>query len=1211
MEAGMINGRYEIVRKLGEGGSGEVYLAHDKTADSNIAIKILNSTRSVDEVNIRKEFEILRRFEHPNLMRVFEFGKVSESSDTLQLLDRYYYTMEYLDGCDAMQYFQAMPHDATKVRLLEETLVQVLVTLDSIHRCDIIHYDIKPQNIFILRPTKLHEGSLPSIHVKLTDFGFSITTSRSAEFPSLRGTVEYIAPELLQGKSPDRRLDLYSLGATFYYLWENRFPHRGETPIEVMKNALTTAFPRFEDRNNIVSPLPEIVATLCQKNPDERYQSARDVLMQFASSGLEERIKEYLVQASCGIFVGREREKEIVQKEIRHFKESAEAHRKVILVEASSGGGKTAFLREIAKNAIVDGLLIVHISAGSHDDPPLTDCLRRLHDPSHLRPLLILADGWTTLHQEVRREITELLASAWQNGEKIMLVLAESDDRDCELPFPPDEPVTTVLLNELSQADIGVLFDFAFGQEIVPTGYVEKFFAVYGGNPRIVHEAIRLLIHALPLSTLKERSSFMDMNAEFERSFADTLVGLFVARIKNLRRDKCILLEILSCFDCAPERNLLKVVVPFHEDRLEEFLCSLTRSGFVRSSEDETRYSLRHLSLKNNLYSSLSEAERRSLHQLIAQRWCESSENPTGEDLHELGRQCERGGSVEKAGAYYEVSGDRAFGEKKYVDACERYADALRCQGNDTAKIFHLRVMLARGYAASGGDTDSARIYKEILGNLPEDDSKKMGIAKELGKVLVRLGENLEAIRILEDALRLSMDTANRFEISEELISLKITEGSLDEAIMMGKVQKELAQSFPDRQQLALVETDIGIAQFYKGSFQDSIESFNRAFHIYRDYGYEEKMVTALNNIGNVFSAMGEARSALDSWNRALRLTMESPMKHERGLLHNNIGIAHYKLQEYSEARSNYDEAQRIFSELKAKNGLAFSLTNYGEVEYAEGLYECAHTRWVQALEMYREMQDALGVGQTLLELAHVNTTIGRFSVVRDYLEEAHQAIAAQQLLSLVPLYHYLKGQLYASLEYYHEALQAFRQSEKQYQANDRAFTGGIETVSEKLVEISFRKAEADLASHKFDESLNILNADNDTAQTLSRRLAAELYYILGRIARERLKRGKLNGIVDKPIMYFRHSLDLLEEEHVTELTWKVSYALGQEYEQRGNSEKAREHYKAAHVVIEYFRSKFSSEELGTMYLKSDKRIEVAHTLEAGIPKLSEGIIKP
>ncbi|MEK6570818.1 MAG: serine/threonine-protein kinase, partial [Bacteroidota bacterium] len=338
------------------------------------AMKVLTSSsaRTLDVDEMRKEFSILVNLSHPNLVRVFDFGTVLHSSRG-DLVGRQYYTMEFLRGKDSLSYFSAKPLGRDKVELLENLLLQTLSVLEYVHQKAIIHYDIKPQNLILDEV-----GEQKEITVKLTDFGFSAARFEALEFP-VRGTLEYAAPEILQGFQVDTRLDLYSLGITMYHLWEGRCPFEASEPVELVKKVLAADLRPLTRISDCDSILPEIIETLCRKSADDRYRSALQVLLMFSSTQHAERVREYLGFVRRPSFVGRQKERGIIEQALESLEREQRSPGMVAVVGAE-GMGKSELLKETMRGARGRGMLGVEIGeeAAKHPFASILPVLRNV-----------------------------------------------------------------------------------------------------------------------------------------------------------------------------------------------------------------------------------------------------------------------------------------------------------------------------------------------------------------------------------------------------------------------------------------------------------------------------------------------------------------------------------------------------------------------------------------------------------------------------------------------------------------------------------------------------------------------------------------------------------------------------------------------------------------------------------------------------------------
>ena len=259
-------GVYKLVRKLGEGGMGAVYLATDPTGKS-VAVKVLPrhlGTNAEFVKRFRREADAATQLKHPNII-----GATFAGED----LGYHYYVMEYCDG---------MPLD--KLLVAQKTLpiaqaiaisLEVARGLKYAHDLGIIHRDIKPSNIILAR-----DGE-----AKVLDLGLSKNIGDSAlSFKTVTGAVlgtpHYISPEQAQGeKSVDGRSDIYSLGATLYHLITGRTPFDGATALEILSKHVNTVLPNPQDlREEIPDPVVHVLERMMAKEPADRYRDCGELI---------------------------------------------------------------------------------------------------------------------------------------------------------------------------------------------------------------------------------------------------------------------------------------------------------------------------------------------------------------------------------------------------------------------------------------------------------------------------------------------------------------------------------------------------------------------------------------------------------------------------------------------------------------------------------------------------------------------------------------------------------------------------------------------------------------------------------------------------------------------------------------------------------------------------------------------------------------------
>src|SRR5262245_14675738 len=279
--SGQALGEFQLLRRLGQGGMGQVYLAEQLSLKRKVAIKVMRPDLAITPVafqRFRAEAEAIARLNHANIVQVFAFGEQA---------GMHYMALEYVEGRNLREYLakKGTVDPALAIRVMR----QVASALERAAELGIIHRDIKPENILLTRRGE----------IKVADFGLSRCFAEDSQPLNLTqsgvamGTPLYMSPEQVEGKTVDPRTDIYSFGVTCYHLLAGQPPFRGQSAFEVaLQHVQQEPVPLGQIRPDLPAELCALVHKMMAKRPEDRYQTGREIVRDVV------RLRDALVGAS-------------------------------------------------------------------------------------------------------------------------------------------------------------------------------------------------------------------------------------------------------------------------------------------------------------------------------------------------------------------------------------------------------------------------------------------------------------------------------------------------------------------------------------------------------------------------------------------------------------------------------------------------------------------------------------------------------------------------------------------------------------------------------------------------------------------------------------------------------------------------------------------------------------------------------------------------
>ncbi|MFN3693637.1 MAG: protein kinase domain-containing protein, partial [Ignavibacterium sp.] len=650
----MINNRYIIKKKLGEGRS-KVFSAIDSEfPEKEIAIKFLSVGAKPDEKDsFRQEFFRIKKFDHPNIIKAFEFGTVL-SKDVEDLEIEYgsdFITLEYFPSKELLAYTELIDE-----RKLTEILKQLCAVLYYLHQSNYIYYDLKPENILVS-----NFGNKPQI--KLIDFGLAEYQLTELNL-EVRGTANYIAPELLKREHHDHTVDLYSLGILLYRIVYGRFPFSVDSEVEIYKAQIEQqfVFPPSRYSRELIS----VIKKLLNKDALLRYQNSLQILEDLGIEINLEITKDFL---PAKFFSNRKDAVNIIRSYIADSKNN-----EIYCVKGSEGSGKTALLTEIYEN-FENAILIENLKVKSGIDAVkyifkkifYSKVLYDNYTKELLQELPLLFDSES---EEFVQKIKVFADSALKNSDPIILI----DDFNLYDDFVKEvfrevlpvfqinnakviisenlnfDTATNLFANirefQISHFTDSQLADFieiSYWQNF-PKRELKKIIGLYSDLlPGNVKQFIKDLI-VLGVLKYSGREIKFSVTEELEIALKSSNEEIYRIRLSNLTAEELKLAQLISAFEIGIEKTVLAGLLGINSDKINELIDGLQKKNIIDSLNISNTPRINSASFKNYIYSTIS--SKTKYHLVIANTIKKLFPNF---NTIELARQYELAGEFEKS----------------------------------------------------------------------------------------------------------------------------------------------------------------------------------------------------------------------------------------------------------------------------------------------------------------------------------------------------------------------------------------------------------------------------------------------------------------------------------------------------------------------------------------------------------------------------------
>jgi serine/threonine protein kinase/tetratricopeptide (TPR) repeat protein len=1104
----VLGNRYEILQLLGEGGMGAVYKARDRELDRPVALKLIRPELSSNPAMLarfKQELLLSRQVTHKNVIRIYDLGDAEGVK---------FITMEFVEGRDLRSLIQEKqkfsPEEAIRI------MQQVCEALDAIHSVGVIHRDLKPQNVM------QEEGG----RILVMDFGLARTMEGDGmtQTGALVGTMEYMSPEQALGKDLDQRSDIFTAGLILYELLTGKMPFKAESVLaSLIKRTQERAIPVSDHDNTIPGALSGIVSRCMERDPNLRYQSAKELLLDMdtwqgkraaATLGFHADVKPWgqtipwpivggvlavLVLAIVGFF-------------LRH----------------------ALFSSSPAKSGPALSLAVMPFRNASGDSswdwlgPSLADMLSTdIGQSSHLRTV---------------------------SPDRVQQVFHD-------LRITPDATVDS--------STLGRVADFTNADTLVWGQYTRLGDAIRIDATVQDRKHNRTVQVKAEAANQKDISSAVDRLAELVRqnlSLSSDLVKELKAQsfkptstsVQALREYNEGLQFLRQGNNLEAQKSLLAATNddPQFAEAYSRLAESYSALGYDNEAEQSARRAVelsQNLPLAQRYFIEASRARIAKDNQkaIAAYQNLEKSFPDNLDVLSALGNLYEDAGDFDKARSYY----------GKVLKADGKNIDTLLAMG---------RVEIKAGNPQQGLDPlDRARHLAVDV-----DNQEQQALILQATGIAYRLmNKPAEALRNYQDSMAINQRLGQKRGVAAslaEIAQVQLMLGKPDAALSSYNEALKIRKEIGAKKEAGDTLIDLGNFYLERGQPDQAMQAFKESLQVQRDAGDETYQSLCLNNIGNAYALKGEFEDALTYLQQALQIREKLNVPGDIAQTLQNLGSAYAALGQYDDAMKTYMRGLDLYRKSGDNQGAAAISHSMGLIFETQGRLGPAIGALQDEVKTLRSIGDrSVSMAEALNDLADAFARAGLGTQSPPLISEAQElarglkndALLASILNTQGDAYFYQGDVKSARSSYEQAARMAARSSDK-----DLALSTRLDSDQIEIADGNARAASSDLralaqqADSKGRKYISVL-----ASALLAEALIADKEYAP---ARQELQRdlGKSEKLGTR-----------LENA-------RIHYLLGKLLRLNGNSSEARDEYLQAKRLLDEIASEQGADHLPERY---------------------------
>ena len=989
----IINRRYKILKKLGEGRS-QVFLVTDNYYPNNIfAMKVISCSAAQRELQLFKnEYYLLKSFNHKNIVKAFFNGVVSEIKEdnlfNIQI-DDLFFSMEFIDG----KIISEVSVDK-RIKNYHKIAAQISSVLFYLHQSNLIYYDLKPENIIFCE----NENS----KIKFIDFGFTEEFSRK-EISAMKGTPQLISPEILGQKLVDFRTDIYSFGVFLYWLLFDKYPFDSKDELEIYKQHISSKL-TFPDNCSFDKHLLDTIIKATAKEQGERFNNSLEffaeisdgnsvldsnqfinVYKYFEVTDIGEKIddfinskSEYLLEIIGTKNSGKSKILERIKRKVEPAViidfadeiDTKEIWRRVI--------GDLLFLKTIPSEIFK---LLSNYFENYFDNPDekldeliLTFFSRISNDNN----FVFLIDNYDKADESSKEILKKLLNMLEINHVKIFIT-EQNVNEDVSSSVH-----SKIIINPLSEKQISEFIEYLFYAEYPKKELVtliQHYSDKYFGSINIFIQGL-LQSGIISYSDSKPKINLLNLD---QKLLSKDSVKILDSKLLMLDQEDLYVLYIISAFEKIGEDTIIEIS-DLSREVLGRILTKLEALNIIYERKIYLGIKFIADSYKNYFYDKID--DKKLFHKKIIDKIRDNKSIIAKEKIFHYQMAEEFDSAINLIED--EIQTLESFSAYHGI---EKLLYKIISYPIERSRTIEYKIQLLENYLKIGDFLKALELHQSIdIANITAEQNQILDYYK--GRILYRLGNNQEAlnlfIKLLENCKL--QDFENKIKIEQAGIYLAISEFENAKQICTELIENEKIDSDLKAKTLNI----LALENIYgSNNFQEAARLFTEAIKIYEKNNNKSKLAGVELNLGNVLHILGEANTAFLHWEKAQQLNKKIGNFQQEADSLLSMGVYNFNNFEVDDAIEKYRRANTIYKTIGNKFGAGTSHCNLAECSIFAIDYGQAEIELGNAVKYLNELQNTE-------ENIYVEFLLGVFYLKLDLHEKLFKSINQLELLNNV-----------------------------------------------------------------------------------------------------------------------------------------------------------------------------------------------------------------